>query len=273
MNPLIIQLPGRVLQLPSMGYFYEDGVINTDAKNGEVHVKPMSALAELKMKNADLLYSGKVINEICRECIPEILAPEKLIGKDVDAIFLFLQLATFGSMRSINSMHNCENAAIHKHEINIETIIMNINNSVLKNWKMLYENLELSNGYKINIKPILFNDSIEMMQLKYQLVALEENEGYNSNEAQSLLEEIFVKDTLSIIKSVVTPDGVCVDNKVHIKEWIKSLSTTLLKEIEQYNYAANSAWGYDFKVKIKCPDCNTEYDHDLDLNPVSFSNG
>lgn len=272
MNPLIIQLPGRVLQLPSKGVFY-NGVLHEDVKDGEIHVKPMSALAELKMKNADLLYSGKVINEICNECIPEIKYPSKLIGKDVDAIFLFLQLATFGSSRSINSMHSCEKASIHKHEIDIEQIVTNVNNSILNNWNVLYENLELSNGFKINLKPVLFNDSIEIMQLKYKLSEIEDNGNYNSSSAQNVLEEIFIKDTLSIIKSVVTPDGTIVDNETHIKEWIKSLSSVLLKEIEQYNTAANTAWGYDFKVKLKCPDCNETYEHDLDLNPVSFSNG
>ena len=44
-----------------------------------------------------------------------------------------------------------------------------VNTSVLNNWTMLYENLELSNGFKINIKPVLFSDSIEIMQLKLKL--------------------------------------------------------------------------------------------------------
>jgi hypothetical protein len=272
MNPLIIQLPGRVMQLPSKGVFY-NGVLHEDVKDGEIHVKPMSALAELKMKNADLLYSGKAVNEICRECIPEIKHPSKLLGKDVDAIFLFLQLATFGAMRSINSMHNCEKGSIHKHEINIEEIINNVNTSVLNNWTVLYENLELSNGFKINIKPVLFSDSIEIMQLKYKLSELGELGEHNNANAHNVLEEIFIKDTLSIIKSVVTPTGTVVDNEEHIKEWIKTLSSAILKEIEQYNTAANTSWGYDFKVKLTCPDCGEKYDHDLDLNPVSFSNG
>ena len=51
-------------------------------------------------------------------------------------------------------------------------------------------------------------------------------ENYTIEDLEELLDkipyEIFIKDTLSIIKSVVTPTGTVVDNEAHIKEWIKN---------------------------------------------------
>ena len=50
LNPLLakVKLPGRVFQLPSRGLFYQTGVLSDSVRNGEIQIKPMSALVELK---------------------------------------------------------------------------------------------------------------------------------------------------------------------------------------------------------------------------------
>ena len=69
-NPLLqkLKLPGRTFQLPSRGALYNNGELSS--KEGEVHVHPMSALTEISLKNPDLLFNGRALEEVCAECVP-----------------------------------------------------------------------------------------------------------------------------------------------------------------------------------------------------------
>jgi hypothetical protein len=273
-NPLTahIKLPGRVFPLPSKGKFYEPGVLSEHVKNGEVEVKPMSALAEMKIRNADLLFSGKIIRELCVECIPEILKPEKLVTKDVDAIFAYLRLVTYGSAMSVSSVHNCKDAKIHSYEISLESVVSNPNNAVLEHSDMLYE-VKLSNGQVLHTKPPTYQDAMELVLMKQDIARLE-NEGKQPDDEQ--LKKIFITDLLAVIESVDTPNSeggfISVSNKTHLAEWLSAISKPVLNEIYEGVRKAN-VWGIDFNVKLKCKDCGDAYDHSLELDPISFFYG
>jgi hypothetical protein len=109
-NPLLtkIQLPGRTFQLPSRGALYHNDEIQ--AQNGEIHVHPMTALAEINMKNPDLLFNGKAIEAVLSECIPSVKKPLELFGRDIDAILFFLRLVTYGITHRVKATGMCGQA-------------------------------------------------------------------------------------------------------------------------------------------------------------------
>lgn len=272
LNPLLakVKLPGRVFQLPSRGLFYGPGVLADSVKDGEVQVKPMSALVELKVRSADLLISTKVIREVCAECIPDIKKPELLLSRDVDAIFLFLLASTYGSEKIIKSIHNCEKAEVHDYTINLDPILADPRNKVLDHREVLFS-CSLPNGQIVNLKPVTFIDGIDMMLLR-QAVSRKEIEQLPITHEE--MEAIVVRDMMSVIASVSTgdPGSPPVTDRAKIDEWIRFLSKDYINLIvEAATRAAD--WGFNYTVKLKCKDCGEEYDHDLELNPVNFFSG
>ena len=273
LNPLLtkVKLPGRVFQLPSKGLFYPPGVLAESVKDGEVQVKPMSALVELKIRSADLLISTKVIREVCSECAPEILKPELMLSTDVDALFLFLVASTYGNEKQIRSIHNCEKAEVHDYTVNLDPIISNPRNSVLNHKDILYS-LELDNGQVVNLKPVLFTDAVDMVVMRQAITAKEQNAPTSVTHKE--MEDLVIRDLMAVIESVGTggPDSVIVTNRKNIDEWVRALSK---KQIEQIVQASTKAaeWGFDMTVMLKCKDCGEVYEHNLELNPVNFFSG
>lgn len=270
-NPLLakVKLPGRVFQLPSMGVFYGPGVLVESAKEGEIHVSPMSALMEMKIRSADLLYSGKIIKEVCAECAPEILDASKLITKDIDALFVFLRVATYGSTMSMSSVHSCKDAETHAYEISIEDLIGKPNNAVLKHKEALYQ-VMLTNEQVVNLRPNTYDSTLKIMHKKQEL---ERAETSGKPPTDDELEQIAIDDIMNVIESVQNElDGPVISDRKQIIEWLKAVSKKILNEL-MLGINRTDDWGFDYNIKVKCRDCDATYDHPLDLNPISFFYG
>jgi hypothetical protein len=262
-NPLLakIKLPGRIFQLPSKGIFYMDGVLAEHVKDGEVEVKPLSAFAEMKLRSPDMLFTGRAVREICLECIPDILKPEKLVSKDIDAVFCFLKIVTYGNIMTVKSIHGC-NRVSNTYNVDIENIVMNPNNGILDHVDSMLEET-LTNGQKVRLKPVIFQDTIVAAHLR-QEVEKKLEAGITD---QDLMEKTMVHDIMSVIHSV---DGIT--DEVLIEEWVKSLQRKFFNEI--IDKAQSSAeWGFNLTTKLTCKDCGAEYDHNLELNPINFFSG
>lgn len=274
-NPLLakVKLPGRVFTLPSKGLFYKPGeVLNQNVVGGEIQVKPMSALTEVKIRSADLLLSGKILREVCQECAPEIISPEKLVTKDVDALFVFLVIATYGSEKSVKSVHNCEKAEVHEYTINLDEIVMNPRNECLVHREMMYQT-DLENGQRVILKPVHFKDSIDIMTIRQDITRKEQQNLPVSTEE---LEWLIVSDLMCVIEAVedTSADGqvIRVTDRNMISAWVRALTK---KQTQQIINAANdsSNWGFDFGIPLVCRDCGERYVHALELNPINFFSG
>jgi len=271
LNPLLgkVKLPGRVFQLPSKGLFYEPTVLAETVKNGEVQVKPMSALAEMKLRSADLLYSGKVLREICSECVPEILKPEQLLTKDVDALFSFLRVVTYGSLLRINSTHSCEKAESHEYEINLDPFLADPKNAILDHKDTIYR-VTLSNEQIVNTKPPTYEAAMTIVMLRQEISRMENN---NAPIDDMILEKIMITDLLSVIKNVETDTAegthVIVADQKQIGQWLRALTKPILNELYD-GVKKTDVWGYEFKAKLRCKDCQAEYVHNLELDPINF---
>lgn len=264
-NPLLakVKLPGRIFQLPSKGIFYEQGVLAKHVKNAEIEVQPLSALAEIKLRSPDMLFSGRALREICLECIPDILKPEELVSKDVDAIFCFLKIVTYGSEMFIKSNHNCQNNKLHPYTINVEQIVMNANNKILDRVDVLYE-ATLSNGQKIRLKPVRFQDTMDMAHLQQEV----EKKLIETGQADpEVMGKAIVRDLASVIASV---EGIT--EPALIEEWLRALQKKYHMEILDLAKSA-SEWGFNLTVELTCKDCGATYPHNLELDPINFFSG
>lgn len=264
-NPLMtkIKLPGRIFQLPSRGLFLEEGVLADHVRNAEIQVQPLSALSEMKLRSPDLLFSGRALREVCLECIPDILKPERLISKDVDAIFCFLRVATYGSNMRVKSTHDCKKAELHEYEVDIENIIMNPNNKPLDHIDLIYS-ATLSNGQVVKLRPVRFQDSIDMVHMKQEIESKAEESGQVD---EALLENAVVSDLMAVIEDV---DGIV--DRAQIEQWVRSLPRKFFIEIVDAAKKSNE-WGFNLTTELTCKDCGVNFPHNLELDPINFFSG
>jgi len=254
-NPLLqkLKLPGRIFQLPSSGYFYKNDELIGSCKNAEIHVQPLSAINEISIKNPDMLFSGRAIEEVCGACVSDILKPRELLAKDVDALMVFLRLVTYGPHYEIEFKHNCENAKNHAYVIDLEGVIakMKMLDPTIAESKMT---VDLPNGQQVKLRPIRYQHLIEVLQKNHAKRELTADD----------MKENTVRNLLNIIESV---DGI--SDTAMIEEWIRNISTPLANRLVERIDDIND-WGLNTIEKIACKDCGEIVDVDIPLNPISF---
>jgi len=252
-NPLLakIKLPGRTFQLPSRGALYQNGEVA--GTEGEVHVHPMSALAEISLKNPDLLFNGKAINQVFKECIPEIKNPTELYGRDIDAIMYYLRLVTYGPEFEIRVKHDCADAKEHSYLVNIEDLVQKIR---FLDPTVAEEQFQttLPNGQVVKVHPVKFDHMIKLFQM-------------NTGKKEFTAEDVKKNVVFNLVNLIESVDGIT-DKKL-IEEWVSSITTPYQNKITDAIEKTNE-WGPDQTVTLKCKDCGQEMAVDLPLNPISF---
>lgn len=254
-NPLLskIKLPGRVFQLPSHGALYRNGELDASIKDGEVQVHPMSALAEINLKNPDLLFNGKALTAVLGECIPGIKKPLDLFGRDVDAVLFFLRLSTYGAEYRIEVKHDCGEAKKHSYVVDLEAIAQGMRqlDPTLIDAK---RTVKLVTGQTVYTRPMKFSDIIELFH----------KSGNKKELTTDDIKEIAVTNLLCMIEKVDD-----VTEPKFIEEWIRSLTTPMVNRITEAANELND-WGPDQVVNLTCKDCQAVMKVELPLNPVSF---
>lgn len=252
-NPLMgkIKLPGRTFQLPSRGALYKNGELSSS--EGEIHVHPLSALAEINLKNPDLLFNGKAIEAVFAECIPEIKKATELYGRDIDAIMYFLRLVTYGPQFVVNVKHTCENAKDHSYSVDIDKMVQDMKQLDPTVAEQKFK-VVLPNGQVVKVHPVKFEHMIKLFQMNLNKTDLS-TEDHKKN---------LVFNLTNVIESVDE-----VTDKKHIEEWVRSITTPYQKRITEAIERTND-WGPSATTTLKCKDCGEAIAIELPLNPISF---
>lgn len=252
-NPLLekIKLPGRTFQLPSRGALYQNGELSS--QDGEVHIHPMSALAEISLKNPDLLFNGKALNQVFAECVPEIKKPNELYGRDIDALMYFMRMVTYGSNFEINVKHDCENAKEHSYNIDLEEQIQRFRflDPTVASTEF---QTTLPNGQVVKVHPIKFDHMIKLFQM-------------NTGKEEFTTEDVKKNVVFNLTSLIESVDDIT-DPKM-IEEWVTGLTTPYQNRITEAIEKTNE-WGPEQNVTIKCKDCGGDMLVELPLNPISF---
>lgn len=260
-NPLLagLKLPGRIFQLPSKGIFYKNGELGPDSKEGEIHVKPMSALDEINMKNPDQLFSGEAVNTVFAHCIEGISKPSELLAKDIDAIMLFLRTVTYGPEYEFTARHSCKNlpegqeSKDHSYTTNIDTMI---NEMVMMDESKIEEEftLNLTNGQVVKLRPNRYEDVVSLIK------ANQNKTEFTPADQQANLANI-VRAVIESVNSNTDDDN--------ITEWISKLPSPIINRIAEKVEKINN-WGSNLTCKCKCRDCGEEFPVEIPINPVTF---
>jgi len=255
MNPLLarVYMPGATFKMPSGGVFYKNGELSEDVTNGEVHVQPMTAFDEVLLKTPDLLFSGVAVEKIFKRCIPQILRPNELFGKDIDFLMICLRKVTYGETFQLSYTHSCKDAKSNEYTIDINHFIKNtkhINPTTIGN----VFTKKIDNDQVVSMHPPRFKDIITMMQ------SIDPNKNFTpEEETQAIIDTI-----MSVILAV---DGI--EDKKMISEWLQKIPAGWVGELSSA-IEQTSDWGPDFIYKTKCKDCKKTMEITAPINPLAF---
>ena len=254
-NPLLakLKLPGRIFQLPSRGLLYTNGEIAPTAPESEVHFHALTAFEEITIKNPDMLFSGKALSQVLKTTAPEILKPDELYSKDVDAIMIYLRLVTYGPEYELSINHGCENSTSHSYIVNLEELLQRIVYLDPTLFDTAYK-VALDNGQVVQLQPVKYKHVIDILR---------ENEKKDKLTVEDMQKNLMMS-LMNIVKSV---DGI--EDRKMIAEWLQALPAAHVTKIAN-NIDITNKWGPDLETKVVCKDCGKEIEIDVPINPISL---
>lgn len=262
LNPLLTGslLPGETFRLPSQGLFYTNGELSPEVKNGEIHVKAMTAIDELNIKSPDMLFTGKALEELFSRCIPQILKPTEILSKDIDYLMVCLRMVTYGPSLILSYKHTCENAKDHTYEVDLQPIIRSSKPIDPTTMSRQFATT-MPNGQKVKLKPATIGAIIKLNQ---------DVDVVNSMPSLDDLKGSVLTVLVDVIDSVTTLDGSSeISDKVMIAEWVSEVSAGWIKLITDALTNVGD-WGAVTKTTKECRDCGEKVDIEFSTNPLSF---
>lgn len=259
-NPLVdsLRIPGETFRLPSGGIFYKNGELDPTVENGEVHVYPMTTIDEIVMRSPDKLFSGEAIREVIQRCVPQVLKPFELFGKDIDFLTLVLRKVSFGNTIEITYDHGCkEDSKNHRYALNLNEFIRKTKKidptTINRKFETTIEDI-----YHVVFHPMKFGDYVKTLQ------------SIDDNMTEEQIRDETVKSLTNVIKSVkILKSNQIVTEHEFIYEWVDKLPIKWKKQLSSV-FEESSDWGADFITTAKCEDCGKEIRLSLPLNPVIF---
>lgn len=270
-NPLFkhFRQPAIYLKLPSQGRFYPNGTLDLSVTN-DIPVFPMTVKDEITLKTPDALMNGAGMAEVIKSCCPSIKDPWVIPAVDLDAIFVAIRLASYGTNMDVNtSCPHCDEQ--NEHTVNLTNILENIHPSD-------YTDQPVINGLIFKFKPQTYNDVNKTNIATFEerrLIANIVDSDLPDDEKKRLFDESFKKITdlnvellISCIESI-TVEGKTVTDSSMLREFLDNCSRqdyTAIKDAVQSIIDKNKLGSVD----LVCNECNGEYKTDLVFDQANF---
>lgn len=257
-NPLLarVKLPGQTIRLPSGGRMYGNGELADTVKDGEIHVYPMTAMDEIVMRSPDKIINGEAIQEVFRNCVPQVLKPERLLMRDLDYILMAMRQATYGDTHDIEYQHDCDNAEVHTYAVSIPSL-MHQTTEYDPDLMESRRRLVMPNDQSVLLRPAVVLEDV--------IAILTET---NVSEKEMLSVEFAKEQRLRSIAAMIERVEDVTDRDM-IKEWLAHIPVEWFNQIS-VGIDAMSGWGPNTEMKFQCKDCGEVIKIDVPLNPIVF---
>lgn len=260
-NPLIdkMRIPGETFRLPSGGAFYKNGELDPHVKHGEVHVYPMTTIDEIVMRSPDKVFRGDAACEVIRRCVPDVLKPEKLFGKDIDFLMMCLKKVSYGNRVEQVYNHGCNK------ESQPRTYTLNINDFIKKT-----KQLDLSSMAEKFQKEIIVGDST--FHVKFHPLRFEDFvrslQDIDDDMSEDSIRNHLCNQLTDVVELVQIEDEIVTDREM-IYNWVDKLPVMSKKEITDV-IEESSKWGPELDTVVECQECGKEIRIEVPVNPTVF---
>ncbi len=268
-NPLqkYFRQPKIFIQLPSMGVYYDHGMVDGDIQR--IPVYGMTGMDEILAKTPDALLTGESTVRIIASCCPAITDPWSLSSLDLEVVLVAIRIATYGE--SITISKKCDSCNTENdYDINLSQVI-DYFKTVKYDFNIKYKDLT------IVLRPLTYKQSTDFaiknfqLQQKFKQVSVVED----PSTQQGLLSGLYAEIS-SLQKEIYTFGIDCIentDNKVTDKTFIKEFLDNCDKEVfdsirEKFN--GNNKKSSMQPVTVVCSNCNTSQEVTVSLDQSDF---
>ena len=273
MNPLnkYFRQPKIYVKLPTGGKFNPE--LETTVLD-EIGVCSMSAIDEITLKNPEALLNGEAIISVIKSCVPSIDDPRKLCNIDVEALFLAIQYATYGT--DITHEHTCTKCG----EVNSFSIDVNYMLNRFPDIDFI-EPIEFED-IKIHIRPPTVENitrmsliDLEQRRIIQGLTSVDEDDedlevAKKFYKSFKKIAEFNVNMLANAISHVETPEDK-VSDEDQIAEFLQNISATVVDEINTAVGKLINKSKEATMMQFTCTECGQEDEVQMEMNPANFS--
>jgi len=270
-NPLAqyFRQPSIYITLPSGGKFYPPSSIEIP-QTGQVPVLPMTAIDEITYRTPDALMNGQAVINVVQSCIPAIKNAWDIPAIDIDTILVAIRIASYGhEMEFGTRCPSCSHET--EYSLDLRTILDGLKapdytESVRQGdieiffKPMTYKNLSDNNRIQFDEQRIFQSmpteGDVDPQQLSAMAAAL------------TKMTEITVTALSQSIQVIKTPSAM-VSEPEYIAEFMKNCDRAMFSRIQEYVISHKT--DAEMKpLKLKCVECQTEYEQAITLDMTSF---
>ena len=273
-NPLhkYFRKPSIYIKLPTGGKFNPE--ISTSQLD-EIGVLPMTAIDEITLKNPDALLNGEALISLVASCCPDIPNPRGMCNIDVEALFLAIQYATYGS--ELTHTHTCKSCE-EQSDFNIDI------NVILNRFPDIEEVEPVEfDGLKIHLQPPTVEaiTRLALIDLEQQRIvrSIQDTYGDEVMKEDELARRFYssfrtiaehnVELLANTINYIETPDGDVTDYDA-ISEFLENIPTKVVNEINEKIKFLSKKPEDATTFEFSCPECEEKDKVVLEVNPVNF---
>lgn len=272
-NPLYkhFRQPAIYLKLPSQGRFYPPNCLDLPVTN-EIPVYPMTVKDELTLKTPDALMNGTGMCEVVKSCCPNILDPWCVPAVDLDAIFIAIRLASYGSTMDFTSVcPSCKTQ--NENSVDLRVLLDRLKTAN-------YSDSPIIDNLKFKFKPQTYKSINEANLITFEeqriVNSIVLNETLSETEKLSKFNESFAKlKNMNItvvaasIESIMVEDGTVVTDQQQICEFLDNCSRQVYEEIKQHIERLVEVNRLE-KLSLTCESCEKTYNSELTFDQANF---
>lgn len=276
-NPLkqYFRQPALYMRLPTLGKWYNGADVEL-SDDFELPIYGLSALDDIMLNTPDALLNGQALENVIKNCVPNVKNVKALMVPDLEAIFLGMKIATNNGKYEIE--RKCPKCSA---DINFEVNCYHL----LDRTTYIEENdtkIQFDENLIIEVSPYTFEMRQMFMQRQFEeqqtlrLIDEQNKDLDNFEKAKILAESVerlsmvtFNLVSMSIQSVTLVKENVVVTDRSQIAEWLvnipKSQADTIIETVNQLNTV-----GPMREVDAQCDKCNHMWKETLNFDPVSF---
>jgi len=270
-NPLqqFFRQPAIYLKLPSAGRYWPAASLELPA-NGELPIYPMTAIDEITYRTPDALFNGQAMISVIQSCVPAIKNAWHVPNIDLSPLLIAIRIASQGHEMGLNAV--CPSCS-HEEEyaLDLRTILDQLR---APNFAETLNHGDL----EIVFKPVTYEQqnqsSIAQFEQQKLLSMLPSSELSEEEKMSRLTQSMKVITDLTIniicqsIAIIKTPSAV-VSDSAQIEEFLRNCESKIYNQIREHVVSLRQQSDIP-PLKIKCTECDHEYEQALDLDIANF---
>ena len=269
-NPLQkhFRQPAVYLRLPAGGRFWDSKALEMP-ESMEIPIYPMTIKDEITIKTPDALMNGQGVVDVIHSCCPNIKNAWATPSVDMDAIFIAIRIASYGSSMDIDSV--CPHCGEeNRHAVDLTQLLDRIQPPD-------YAPVEIED-LTFEFMPQNFknyNDANLVVYEQQKLIAAITDSTLTDEEKVQQFNTIFPRLTDMNVGNIVNnilainANGSRVTERHHVKEFIMNCDRKVFAQIKQtVDTFADSA-----KIKslaAQCTACSGTYSQELTFDQANF---